>query len=333
MRSVLLWVLWVWVVGFHLTGCAGEKEYYEERGSIFHTVYSIKYEGERSLREEIDSTFAVLNSSFNPFLPSSCISRINRNETEVADSHLWHILWRSETISRLSEGMFDITSAPLINLWGFGYAEHARVTRESIDSILKFVGYEKLHLSTGGRIRKSDPRIELNCSAIAKGYAADVIGSLLRSEGVENYMVEIGGEIAVAGVNGNQEAWRIGIRKPSEDMGEQGIEEVFEVSECCGIATSGDYLNYYRRGGKKVGHTINPKTGYPAGSDILSATVLASDALTADALATTFNALGLSKSLVLAEKLVAESETVMGYFFIYADSSGVHRSCRGGFLR
>jgi thiamine biosynthesis lipoprotein len=309
------------------TGCRDHKEYYEESGTVFNTGYHIKYQANRSLALEIDSTFEVLNQSFNPFLPSSCIARINRNESDLADVHLRYILSRSLDISHLSEGIFDITSAPLINLWGFGYQRHDTVTQEAIDSILQFVGYQKIHLDTTGRVYKDDPRVQLNCSAIAKGYAADVIGALLREHGADHYMVEIGGEVAVQGLNPQQEPWRIGIRKPSDDLTDNSLQEILAISDRCGIATSGDYLNYYRREGRKVAHTINPKTGYPTEEDILSATVIAGDALTADALATTFNALGLDKALSLAESLVADTlPDPIGYFFIYADSVGVLRS-------
>jgi thiamine biosynthesis lipoprotein len=312
--------------------CQGHKQYYEENGTVFHTSYHIKYQTNRPLTREIDSTFEVLNQSFNPFLSSSCIARINRNESDLADVHLRYILSRSLDISRLSDGIFDVTSAPLVNLWGFGYQRHDTVTQEAIDSILQFVGYQKIHLNADGRVRKDDPRIQLNCSAIAKGYAADAIAVVLRQHGADSYMVEIGGEVAVQGLNSQQQPWRIGIRKPSDNLGDNDLQEILAISDRCGIATSGDYLNYYRREGRKVAHTINPKTGYPAEEDILSATVIAGDALTADALATTFNALGLEKALSLAESLVANTQDPIGYFFIYADSSGtlrIHSRSRG----
>ncbi|MDR3128977.1 MAG: FAD:protein FMN transferase [Tannerellaceae bacterium] len=314
-----------------LTGCQVRKHYYEESGTVFNTSYHIKYQTDRSLTQEIDSAFEALNRSFNPFLSSSYIARINRNESDLTDVHLRHILSRSLEISCLSDGIFDVTVAPLINLWGFGYQRHDTITKEAIDSILQFVGYQKIHLDVGGRIHKTDPRVQLNCSAIAKGYAADVIATLLRQHGADNYMVEIGGEVAVQGLNPQHQPWRIGIRKPSDDFGENGLQEILAVSKRCGIATSGDYLNYYRQGDRKVAHTINPKTGYPSEENILSSTVIASDALTADALATTFNALGLEQALSLAESLVTDTLFApIGYFFIYADSIGtLHTHTRG----
>ncbi|MDR2791250.1 MAG: FAD:protein FMN transferase [Tannerellaceae bacterium] len=295
--------------------------YHEENGSVFNTLYHIKYQSPQPLSSQIDSTFQALNNSFNPFLPTSCIARLNRNETSYTDEHLRRIITRALEISRLSDGVFDITAAPLINLWGFGYQRHDTVTPQAIDSILRFVGYQKIRLLPDGRLQKDDPRIQINCSAIAKGYAADVIADVLRRYGAENYMVEIGGEIVLCGYNAQGQPWRIGIRQPHENPAGEGLQDILSLTEPCGIATSGDYLNYYRQDGRTYAHTIDPRTGYPSRQNILSATVIAEDAMTADALATTFNALGLDRAIPLADSLASPAcPAPIRYHFIYADS-------------
>ena len=166
---------------------------------------------------------------------------------------------------------------------------------------------------------KEDPRILLNCSSIAKGYACDVIARLLEKEGVKNYMVEIGGEVTMKGVNQQGDCWRVGINKP--EIGTSGVtndvEEIVQLCQKGGVATSGDYRNFYIKDGKKYAHTINPATGYPAGQNILSATIVAEDCMTADAYATTFMVLGVEKA-----KLLAQSIPQIEYFIIYADNNG-----------
>lgn len=187
-----------------------------------------------------------------------------------------------------------------------------------IDSIKAFVGYQKVRLE-GKKIIKEDPRILLNCSSIAKGYACDVIARLLEKEGVKNYMVEIGGEVTMKGVNQQGDCWRVGINKP--EIGTSGVtndvEEIVQLCQKGSVATSGDYRNFYIKDGKKYAHTINPATGYPAGQNILSATIVAEDCMTADAYATTFMVLGVEKA-----KLLAQSIPQIEYFIIYADNNG-----------
>ena len=187
-----------------------------------------------------------------------------------------------------------------------------------IDSIKAFVGYQKVRLE-GKKIIKEDPRILLNCSSIAKGYACDVIARLLEKEGVKNYMVEIGCEVTMKGVNQQGDCWRVGINKP--EIGTSGVtndvEEIVQLCQKGGVATSGDYRNFYIKDGKKYAHTINPANGYPAGQNILSATIVAEDCMTADAYATTFMVLGVEKA-----KLLAQSIPQIEYFIIYADNNG-----------
>ena len=239
----------LWILIF--TACTKQKQYFEESGSVFHTIYHIKYEGSELLTEKIDAEFQKFNLSLNPFNPNSIISKVNQNEPVEVDDWFMEVFNKAKDVSDHSEGVFDITCAPLVNLWGFGFSKMDSVTPQMIDSIKQFVGYQKVRLD-GRKIVKDDPRILLNCSAIAKGYASDVIARLLEREGIENYMVEIGGEVTMKGVNQNGKCWRIGINKPEDDS--TGIKnDVGEVVELCkkgGVATSGNYRNFYINDGK-----------------------------------------------------------------------------------
>lgn len=309
----------LWVLVF--TACTQQKQYYEESGSVFHTIYHVKYEGSELLTEKIDAELQKFNLSLNPFNPNSIISKVNKNEPVEVDDWFIEVFDRAKEVSEHSEGVFDITCAPLINLWGFGFNKMDSVTPQMIDSIKQLVGYKKVKLD-GRKVVKEDPRILLNCSAIAKGYASDVIARLLEREGIENYMVEIGGEVTMKGVNPNGKCWRIGINKPEDDSTgiKNDIEEVVQLCKKGGVATSGNYRNYYIKDGKKYAHTIDPRTGYPSEQNILSATIVADDCITADAYATAFMAMGLEKV-----RQVAPNIPGIEYYVIYSDENGKHQ--------
>lgn len=301
-----------------LNSCSPKKQYFEESGTVFHTLYHIKYESSQLLTDKIDTELQQFNLSLNPFNPNSIIAKVNNNEDVITDPWFEEVFTRAMEVSKNTDGVFDITCAPLINLWGFGFSKKDSVTPQIIDSLKSFVGYQKVRLE-GNRVIKDDPRILLNCSAIAKGYASDVIARLLEREGVSNYMVEIGGEVAMSGVNPKGECWKIGINKPEDDTSGMvnDIEEVVQLCKKGGIATSGNYRNYYIKDGKKYAHTIDPRTGYPSEQSILSVTIVAEDCMTADAYATAFMALGLEKA-----REVAANIPNIDYFIIYADENG-----------
>lgn len=305
---------------FTLSACS-QPEYFEDSGSVFHTIYHIKYQSEKPLTEQIDKEFQRFNLSLNPFNPQSTIAKVNKNEDVEVDEWFAEVFNKSQEVSQTSNGAFDITCAPLVNLWGFGFSKMDSVTPQMIDSIKAFVGYKKVKLE-GKKVVKDDKRTLLNCSSIAKGYACDVIAQLLENAGIENYMVEIGGEVTMKGVNPKGEGWRIGINKPDSEINgtSNDIEEIVQLNKKGGVATSGNYRNFYVKDGKKYAHTIDPSTGYPAEQNILSATIVANDCMTADAYATTFMVLGLEKAKELA-KSVPEIE----YFVIYTDDLGYHR--------
>lgn len=292
--------------------------YYQDQGEIFATGYHIKYAYKRSLKEEIEAELNKFDLSLNPFKENSVITKVNRNEPVELDSFFLKVFHKSQEISQKTDGKFDITVSPLINAWGFGFQNMDSVTPEIIDSLKEFVGYKKITIDSQGNIIKADPRVQINTSAIAKGYSCDVIGQLLENYDIENYMVEIGGEITAKGVNEKGECWRIGIDKPIDDTSGM-LHDLQTVLSLCNksMATSGNYRNYYIKDGKKYAHTIDPITGYPSQLDILGATIIADDCMTADAYATAFMAMGTERSVEIAGTIDG-----LYYYFIYENPDG-----------
>jgi thiamine biosynthesis lipoprotein len=302
-------------------GCTDKGTYFEESGSVFHTPYHIKYQAPRLLTGQIDAALQEFNLSLNPFNPNSIISKVNTNQPVEVDDYFVEVFIRAQEIAALTGGAFDPTVAPLVNAWGFGFSRMDSVTPRMIDSLKTFTGYEKIRLE-GRRVIKDDPRVMLNFAAIAKGYACDVVARLLESEGVTNYLVEIGGEVTMRGLNPNGECWRIGINKPNDDAPglNTDLEETLQPCTPCGIATSGDYRNFYVKDGVRYAHTIDPNTGYPARQNILSATVVAANCMTADAYATAFMVMGLDKAVQAARQTPG-----IEYFFIHSAPEGNNR--------
>ena len=300
-----------------LSACAEPQNYYEEHGSIFHTAYSIKYKASKPLAEKIEQELLFFDASMNPFNKSSIIAKVNSNEPVKVDKWFAEVFNRAMEVSANTGGVFDITCAPMVNLWGFGAGKSDAVSQTKIDSIKEFVGYRKVRLKDG-RVEKDHPNLTLNCSAIAKGYACDVVASLLEKNGVENYMVEIGGEVAMKGLNPKGHCWRIGINKPIDDLSNTTNEIQEVVSICDGaMATSGNYRNFRVKDGKKYGHTIDPRTGYPTQGNLLSVTIIAKDCMTADAYATAFLVLGKEE----AEELASKLDEGLEYYMIYVDDN------------
>ncbi len=298
-----------------------KKQYYHHQGNIFGTYYNIRYEGTEDLHTAIQQRLQAFDQSLSMFNPNSVISRVNRNDSVAIDSLFEAMYHEAHAISQLSHGAFDITVAPLVNAWGFGTkSQEPRAKSQDInlDSIKALVGYEKIRL-TEHRIIKEDSRITLDASAIAKGYACDVVADLLRENGCQNLLVDIGGEVVLQGVNDKGNAWRVGITRPTIDAtgAEKELQEVIESSDLC-MATSGNYLQYYFVDGQRRSHTIDPRSGYPVEHSLLSATVVASSGMRADALATACMVLGEQEALAMIEQtddaacylILADSDTL-----------------------
>ena len=260
-----------------------------------------------------------MDVSLSPFNKESVISRINRNEEVTPDSMFVHVFQLAKTISKHTDGAFDITVAPLVNAWGFGFekrTESHSVTNRQYP--FSFVGFWKKVALENGKVVKQDSRVILDCSAIAKGYGSDAVARLFDRKGIRNYMIEIGGEIVVKGLSPKEQKWKVGINKPIDDSlnVNNEIQTILNVTDL-GIATSGNYRNFYYKNGKKYAHTIDPHTGYPVQHSILSSTVVAKDCATADAYATAFMVMGLEQ----AKKILQSTPDIQAYL-IYADEKG-----------
>jgi thiamine biosynthesis lipoprotein len=291
--------------------------YQHNSGFIFGTVYNITYQWDEDLNPEIVNELNKVDNSLSPFNNNSIITHINRNENVKVNDMFTHVFDIAMQVSKETDGAFDITVAPLVNAWGFGFKSGINPTQQVIDSLKQIIGYQKVRL-VNDKVKKNDPRIMLDCSAIAKGYGSDVVARFLETKGVKNYMVEIGGEIVTKGLNNKRLPWKIGVTKPTDDTLDINTElqTVLNVTDIA-MATSGNYRNFYYKGGKKYAHTIDPHTGYPVQHNILSSTVLAKDCATADAYATSFMVMGLEKARKLLEK---HSELMV--YFIYSDEKG-----------
>jgi FAD:protein FMN transferase len=281
-------------------------QYIANEGFIYNTVYHVTYESPKGidLHEKISAELKRFDFSLSTFNKESVLSKINRNESVETDEYFRTVFSKSIEIAEKTNGAFDPTVAPLVNAWGFGFKAKENVTAQLIDSLLQFVGYNKIRLTADNKIEKDDPRIMLDFSAIAKGYSVDVISNLLTAEGCKNYMVEIGGEVVTKGVNREGKPWRIGINEPNdnEPIVPQNLQAIIGISNL-GLATSGNYRNFYIEEGKKYAHTINPETGYPVNHNLLSATVIAPNCMTADAYATACMVLGVEKAKQLASTI------------------------------
>ena len=317
-RYIKLAILSVIVIGLALyVSKQRSVPFQKNTGFVFGTVYNITYESDKDLQKEIEAELQKVDNSLSPFNPTSVISKINRNENVEVDDMFAEVFNLAEKISAETDGAFDITVAPMVNAWGFGFKTGNMPDSRQLDSLRAIVGFHKVALENG-RVVKKNRRTMLDCSAIAKGYGCDVVARFLQGKGIKNYMVEIGGEIVTCGVNDQRMPWKIGVTKPTDDSlsVNEELQTVLNVTNKA-MATSGNYRNFYYKNGKKYAHTIDPKTGCPVQHNILSATVLADDCATADAYATSFMVLGLDK----AKKVLEKHPELMAYF-IYSDKNG-----------
>jgi len=284
-------------------------------GRIFGTTYHMTYRYGSDLQREVEAELRKVDASLSLFNPASTLSRLNRNETDLTDQHLRDVLRKAREVSEATDGAFDVTVAPLVNAWGFGFKNADHVTQALIDSLLPLVGYNRISLH-GDRLRKERPGIAIDCGAIAKGYGVDRVARLFDRRGIADYMVEIGGEVVAKGRNAQGGSWRIGVVRPADGT-DSGDMQVILKTTGFALATSGNYRNFYYKDGKKYAHTIHPRTGRPVAHSLLSASVVAPNCATADAYATAFMVLGLRE----ARRVLAAHPELEAYF-ILADEGG-----------
>lgn len=318
MKRLLLLLLPVFII------CSCKRE--PERVFLFlegftqGTSYHIAYNSPDSTdyHDKIKRLFSDIDNSMSIYNPRSVISAINRNDAGVvADDYFIAVFNRAMEISEKTNGAFDITVAPLVNAWGFGFTSREAVTPGLIDSILQLVGWQKIRLENGTPV-KDNPGVMIDMNAIAKGYTVDVVAEFFDSKGITDYMIEVGGEIRVKGMNRNNQLWRIGIDKPVDDPAAiaRELQEVIHLTGAA-IATSGNYRRFYIEDGQRFAHTIDPSTGYPVRHGLLSATVITRTCMDADAYATAFMVMGPEKSMEFA----AAHPGIEAYF-IY-DTGGI----------
>lgn len=296
-----------------LTACGGKENTYQEAdGMIWNTTYHIVWQGPEELRDSIMPELQKVGASLNVFDESSLVATVNKSAGPVAVDHYFERVYEmSRKIHKESGGAFDPTLSPLITAWGFGPGHTTTGDTLRLDSLLAITGIGKTRLE-GGKIYKEDRRIVFNFSAIAKGYGCDCVAEMFKRNGVENYMVEIGGEIASAGINSRGTDWQVQVDRPIRSEGiVHEAQAVIRLSGR-GLATSGNYRNFHGEGSGAYGHTISATTGRPVQTDVLSASVVAPDAMEADGLATACMALGSKEALRMCERLKCPVMLVLG---------------------
>ncbi|MEQ9424122.1 MAG: FAD:protein FMN transferase [Cyclobacteriaceae bacterium] len=284
-------------------------------------VYNLKYADNKGMnyQKEVDSILVAFNQSMSTYIPDSEISQLNKSDTLTFQSeYFFPVLAASKKIFDATKGAFDPTIGPIVNAWGFGPETRQEIDSLKIDSLLTLVGFEKVRFNQKAVGKLTGAYIDF--SAVAKGYAVDVLAQYLEGRGVDNYMVEIGGEVRSKGLNPDGQNWRIGIENPQGDELDRRLHATVKLKDMA-MATSGNYRNFYEQDGKKYAHTINPKTGYPVEHSLLSTSVFAPTCMTADAFATAFMVMGLEKSLTMVNQLDS-----LDAYFIYADQNGVLKS-------
>ena len=290
MKNLLL----IFLVGLFssLSSCGNmDAKFMNIRGFIFGSAYNISYESSNKitpevLKQEVEKVLREFEKSLSSYDTSSLINRINRNEDVKVDAYIEEIFEKAVMISEMSGGALDITVGPLIRAWGFDAERQKSFSENQLDSLLNLVGMDKVKLMDG-KIIKSNPNIILDFNAMAKGFSVDVVARYFDKLGINNYLVEIGGELRTKGTrNGN--LWRIGIDMPDDSNFTQGqlpLHAVVRVTNKS-VATSGDYRRFYVEDGVKYSHTIDPKTGYPIRNRMLSVTAFADECAIADGIAT-----------------------------------------------
>ncbi len=296
-------IIYIMLLSLVMSACDGAASYRNAEGVMWNTTYHVTYRADRDLHDSIIMVMKQVERSLSPFADSSLISAVNRGDSVRVDSLLERVFRASVEVNRASDGAFDPTVAPLVNLWGYGYkTTGVEPTQEAIDSMLMLVGIAECSISPEGMVVKKHPATEFNFSAITKGYGCDLVGEMFRRNGCEDYMVEIGGEIALSGRSPRGRDWRIMVDAPI-DCDTAVVHERMAVVELTGrgVATSGNYRNYRETSDGRTWHTISPRDGRPAVTDLLSATVIAPTCMLADAYATACMARQGSEAMAMIE--------------------------------
>ena len=297
-----------------MTDVSKEKTYSRLTGPTMGTFYNITFFNEKKLelRAQVDSLLIEINQGASTYIPSSVISQFNQTSTNfsleasAAVQHFKNNFISAKRIFNETKGAFDPTVMPLVQYWGFGTEKRpvTKVDSTKVGDLKKLIGFEKITYSTEAKnnLSKSNSEVQLDFSAIAKGYAVDEICRLLDQNNIQHYFVEIGGEVRVKGKSKRGDFWRVGINVPKSDAAYSDFKEVVALNNQA-VASSGNYRNFYEVNGQKYGHTINPQTGFPEQTSLLSVSILADDCITADAYATACMVMGLEKSYAFIDSM------------------------------
>ena len=299
-------------------------------GETQGTYYVVTYFDQqgRDYQQAIDSLLADFDTVASLWVDSSILSKVNRGEDVKVDAHFKELFDISKHVFRMTEGSFDPTVGPLVNVWGFGFTDRLHVDQKIVDSLLPLVGFDKVSIEND-RVVKADKRIQIDFNAIAQGYSVDLVGRFLRSKGIMDYMIDIGGEVMAHGQKPNKGQWKVGIEKPEDNAAYgQSLQAIVRLNNKA-LATSGNYRVFYEENGVRYSHTIDPKTGYPVQHAILSASVLANDCATADAYATAFMVMGFENSI----EILASDTTLEGYFVYSGVSDSLQTFVTEGFKK
>lgn len=308
------------LISFILISCNSQDalQKVQFQGETQGTYYAITYYNAdgKAYQEEIEALLKDFDKTASMWVENSIISKINRNEQASMNDDFSILFEMSKEVFKKSNEAFDPTIGPLVNAWGFGFTDRMKVDQHVVDSLLPLIGFDKVKLENN-TIVKEYPGIQFDFNAIAQGYSVDLVAKLLEEKGIENYLIDIGGEVLGKGSKPKNEPWKVGIEKPSDNATYgQELKAIVILNEKA-LATSGNYRKFYEEDGIRYSHTIDPKTGYPVQHSLLSVSVLANDCGRADAYATACMVSGLGKS-----KELINSIPEMEAYFIYSDENG-----------
>ena len=326
MKKVLLLIMSLMV----LASCGKQPQKVILQGLAQGSYYAITYFDEqgRNFQQEIDSIFHAVDVSVNLWVDTSVISKVNRNEEVTLDNIFIDNFNIAQEAARLSDGYFDPTISPIVAAWGFSYKHGDTITPQLIDSLKQLVDYRNIRIEDG-KVVKANPAMTLDFNAIAQGYTSDLIASFLDSRGINNYLVDTGGEIIARGEKPNDQQWIVGIEKPADNWDSEQVVHTRIALRNKGLVTSGSTRKYVERNGKRYSYCIDPKTGYPVEHNVLSVTVLAENSVWADALASICMVMGMEKSLPLIDNM----DGVEAYYIYVNEQNALETFATEGFAK
>ncbi len=328
------WLFFVLALfGFLVSGCSDDQKLVRLSGATMGTTWHVSYvpghdrASAEPYQREIDTILAAVDDSMSTYKPDSEISAVNESpsgEWTVVSEGFYRVLTTALSIGELSEGAYDVTITPLVNRWGFGptFTQSELPGSDEVERLLAQVGQEKLKLDANASAVMKLDELALDFSSLAKGYAVDRVANWLASQNIEDFLVEVGGEMRLSGHSQRGDLWHIAIEQPQN--GDRSVAQALSLTDVA-VATSGDYRNYFERDGKRYSHSIDPRTGYPVQHDLVSVTVVHDSAMLADGWATALTVLGPSRALEVAQ------EQGLAVYFIQRDEDEYLSSYTGAF--